>query len=122
MDSLEQLVCDAAPSQRERYSHTPGKLIGAAGKFKFIAFMTLMGQAQLGGNSWLLQFTWGFPITGDLSQRGVCPTDKTVDPSPDPNLIWPNKPSDSQQGRKAQACLTHNHYGPKHLNKWKMDG
>ena len=30
----------------------------------------------------------GFSITGDLSQSGVYPTDKKVDPSPGTHAIW----------------------------------
>ena len=48
----------------------------------------MMDQVGMGGSNWLQQFVWGFPITWDLSQTGVCPTDNQVQPAPDVSVIW----------------------------------
>ena len=85
MDSLEKLAGAAEIHQKDRYNDVPDRIVGAAWKFKFLAFAMIMGQFQLGrgggGGRWIQQFVWGFPIDGALSQIGVYPIDKSVDPA-----------------------------------------
>lgn len=88
LDRVQNLVGRAEPLQKEWYSHTPNAIRPATGKFRFLAFMMLMGQYGLGGKAWLRQFVWGFPITGDLSQAGVYPRDPSVTPAPDTTALW----------------------------------
>ena len=88
MDRLGKLVREAEPYQSERYSQTPGNIAEATGKFKFVSFVIIMGQFNLGGKRWLRKFVRGSPITGELSQSVVRPTDKSVDPAPDLAAIW----------------------------------
>ena len=82
------VVEQASDLQREWYQKVDPRIHCAAGKFNFIAMMSLMDQFNMGGKAWLRQFVWGFPITGDLSQAGVYPTDPMVQPAPDLSKLW----------------------------------
>ena len=88
LDRVQVLVDKAEEQQAFWYSQTPVTISHATGKFKFLAFTTLMDQYGLGGRNWMRQFVWGFPITGDLSQSGVYPKDPQAVPAPDTATIW----------------------------------
>ena len=68
---VKLVVDQAADLQQKWYQKVDPRTQSATGKFNFVATMSLMGQYNLGGKSWLRQFVWGFPIAGDLIQSGV---------------------------------------------------
>ena len=85
---VKLVVEQASDLQREWYQKVDPRIHSATGKFNFIAMMSLMDQFNMGGKSRLQQFVWGLPITGDLSQAGVYPTDPKAQPAPDLSTIW----------------------------------
>ena len=85
---VKLLVDQAADLQQKWYQKADPRIHSATGKFNFISMMSLMGQYNIGGKSWLQQFVWGFPITGGLSQTGAYPTDPKAAPAPDPSEVW----------------------------------
>ena len=103
------LVDQAADLQQKWYQKVDPRIHSATGKFNFIAMMSLMDQYNLGGKSWLQQFVWGFPITGDLSQSGVYPTDPKVTPAPDPSGIWTDTTTRYQSRAKASGWPNADH-------------
>ena len=42
----------------------------------------------MGGSAWVSQFTFGFPLVGDLSQEGVYPMGPSLAPAPPLGGIW----------------------------------
>ena len=46
-----------------------GALLSRARKLKAVAIIHPMRQCGIGGKKWIRQFSHGFPITGELSQR-----------------------------------------------------
>ena len=69
--------CSTSPSIRS-----------ATGKLKSVAISALLDNFDLGGSAWMSQFTFGFPLVGDLSQEGVYPRDPSLAPAPPLDGIW----------------------------------
>ena len=106
---VKLLVDQAADLQQKWYQKADPRIHSATGKFNFISMMSLMGQYNLGGKSWLQQFVWGFPITGDLSQAGVYPTGPKVTSAPDLSGIWTDTATRYQTRAKASGWPNADH-------------
>ena len=74
--AVEELVKLPTPEQHRWNASIPGSISAAAGKFQIIAVKKLLRQLGVGGEAWLGQFAFGFPITGKLSQRFLFPQAK----------------------------------------------
>ena len=69
------------PLQRIWGAATPPSLQPAAGRIASVALADLVAQYGLGGGRWMRQFTFGFDIMGDLSQKFLFPVNpKAVPP------------------------------------------
>ena len=66
----------------------PPSIRSATGKMKSVAIAALLGNFDLGGSAWMTQFTFGFPLVGNLSQEGVYPRDPSLVPAPPIEGIW----------------------------------
>ena len=55
---------------------------------KSIAISELSDNYDLGGASWMAQFTFGFPSVGNLSQEGIYPRDTALTSAPPVEGIW----------------------------------
>ena len=60
----------------------PPEIRDASGKMKSIAISALLGNYDIGGASWMAQFTFGFPLVGNLSQEGIYPRDTSLTSAP----------------------------------------
>ena len=67
---------------------TSPSIKSATGKLKSVAISALLDNFDLGGSAWMSQFTFGFPLVGDLSQEGVFPRDPSLSPAPPIDGIW----------------------------------
>ena len=70
---LEKLVLASTETESRWSAQIPPAIRPAAGKVKVKAMLSLMKQANLGGQRWVKQFIFGFPLVGELSQRDVYP-------------------------------------------------
>ena len=70
---LQALALASAQAGQAWNSRIPPEISPAAGKLKITAFASLMKQANLGGEEWLKQFVYGFPLVGSLSQQHAYP-------------------------------------------------
>ena len=122
LNRAKLVVGQAYDLQQKRYQKVGPRIQSATGKFNFIAMMSLMGQVHTGGKSWAQQFVWGFPITGDLSQTGVYPTDPKVTSAPDFSTIWQESEFRYQTRAKASGWPNAATYGRRPWAKSKRDG
>ena len=72
----EELVRSCTSAQNRWNSCIPGSISASSGKFQTVAVKTLLRQLNVGGEAWLDQFSFGFPITGKLSQSFLFPRGK----------------------------------------------
>ena len=70
---LEKLVLASTETEARWAAQIPPAIRPAAGKAKVTALLSLMKQASLGGQRWMNQFVFGFPLVGEISQLGVYP-------------------------------------------------
>ena len=70
------LVKSRTPDQNRWNAIIPGPISAAVGKFQTVAVEKLIRQLNIGGEAWLGHFAFGFPITGNLSQRFLFPQGK----------------------------------------------
>ena len=87
-ERVESLVDELQETQLVWDARTPDCIAAATGKLKTVSLLALSLNFNLGGRDWAEQFTYGFPLVGDLSQDGVYPRDTSLKPSPDPVHIW----------------------------------
>ena len=73
MGATEELVRICALSQSKWNARIPGSISADVGKFQTVVVKKLLRQLNVGGEAWLGQFAFGFPITGNLSQRFLFP-------------------------------------------------
>ena len=91
---LEQLavvrgiVRDAAPIQKQWEDAIPSAGTAKPPTLRTVALLHLMKTFGLGGDRWIRQFIFGFPIVGEIEQTGVFPRDDAKHPPPDLNGIW----------------------------------
>ena len=84
---LEELVLSSAQIEATWAAQIPTEILPAAGKIRAIPFLSLMGQANLGGRRWVKQFISGIALVGELSQRHKYPASrKEVIPL---TAVWP---------------------------------
>ena len=88
LGKLSLLVEKCAPAQTIWDASKPESIKGTGGELKTVALLQLMRNKDLGGAEWIKQFTFGFPIVGTLSQKGVYPTDPSIGQAPDLSEIW----------------------------------
>ena len=74
--AVVELVKLSTPEQCRWNANIPESISAAAGKFQIVAVKKLLRQLGVGGEAWLDQFAFGFPITGKLSQRFLFPQAK----------------------------------------------
>ena len=58
---VQTLTEQSDPFRKEWYTNTPPSIRHAAGKFKFLAVMMLMGQYNLGGGKLVATVSMGMP-------------------------------------------------------------
>ena len=75
LSALEGLAQGCKLAQSKRDACIPEEIAPAAGKFQTVAMKQLMGQLGMGGSTWLGRFAYGFPITGQLSQKRLFPAE-----------------------------------------------
>ena len=84
-----KLVVDQAADLQQKWGRkVDPRTQSPTGEFNFVAMLSLVGQYNIGGKSWLQQFFWGFPIAGGLGQSGVYSADPKDTKAPDPPEIW----------------------------------
>ena len=72
---------------------------------KSVAIVALLGNFDLGGSAWMAQFTFGFPLVGNLSQEGVYPRDPSLIPAPPIEGIWTSSRQRFSTRSKASGFL-----------------
>ena len=85
---VERIAQQAEHTQKQWDLLTPKELRNSRSPIKTVAILDLMNQYGLGGKRWMSQFTFGFPIRGDIEQTGVFPRDKSVLGAPPIGPIW----------------------------------
>ena len=70
---LRKLAAAAAPTQAARGALIPDSIRPAAGRIKIVTISRLLRQLNMGGQSWIKQFIYGFDIVGTFSQEGIFP-------------------------------------------------
>ena len=85
---LKKLVQDAQPYQDSWNLQAPTAIQGAHPLFKSVASHQLLINFPLGGDRWMLQYIFGFPTTGVLSQAGVFPFFEQARPPMPTALLW----------------------------------
>ena len=68
---LRKLAAAAAPAQAAWVALIPLSIRPAAGRIKIVTTPHLLHQLDLGGQSWIKQFIYGFDIVGTFSQEGL---------------------------------------------------
>ena len=85
---VKGVVNCAADLQEIWNNSTPDYIKTSTGKLQTVALAFLLRTFDLGGGNWIKQFTFGFPIIGDLSQEGVYPRDTSCKPALPIQDIW----------------------------------
>ena len=88
LEKVRGVVRDASDLQAIWNNATPSSIKPATGKLQTVAIAFLLGNFDLGGEKWIKQFTYGFPIIGNLSQEGVYPRDPSCSPPQPIRDIW----------------------------------
>ena len=70
--------------------YDPEPIKPATGNLKTAKLAHLADSLGMGGGKWIRQFTYGFPIVGNLSRFGVYPRGDTPTPAPSIKGIWGN--------------------------------
>ena len=86
-------------AQRIWDNAAPPEIKSATGKMKSVAISALSDNYDLGGASWVAQFTVGFPLIGNISQEGISPR----------ALPWARLPSRGDLGSSHRGVLKHAH-------------
>ena len=90
LEAIQTLTSECEGIQRIWDVMTPESIKPATGKLKTVALAHLADSLGLGGGKWIRQFTYGFPIVGNLSQCGVYPRDDSLLPAPSTTGLWDN--------------------------------
>ena len=85
---LRILVDKCEPSQTIWDYVRPSEVAPAKGQLKTVALLHHMRNFDLGGEEWLKQFAYGFPLVGARSQEGIYPKGASVCPPPSLDGIW----------------------------------
>ena len=67
LTALDDLAQGCKLAQSKWDACIPEEISPAAGKFQTVSMKQLTNQLGMGGSTWLGQFAYGFPITGQLS-------------------------------------------------------
>ena len=79
----------AQKTQSEWDKLIPTEISYSAKGIRTAALSHLLSSQNMGGQRWIAQFTFGFPIVGTLSQKGVFPPSEKVLPTPiSPEELW----------------------------------
>ena len=70
---LEKLVLASSETEARRTAQIPPAIRPEAGKVKVTAMLSLMKQANLGGQRWVEQFSSASALVGERSRLGVYP-------------------------------------------------
>ena len=70
-----------------------------------VALLHLMRNFDLGGDHWVRQFVFGFPIVGEVEQTGVFPRDTKLTPPPVLTNIWTGNSARFQTRARASGHL-----------------
>ena len=73
LKKVKTLVQDSLKKQNDWNKRTPKAIRKVTKELKTVAIWNLLDQYDMGGDRWIHQFTFWFPITGVLSQEGVFP-------------------------------------------------
>ena len=79
--AVRELVQAARPTQLLWDAAAPPSLQPVMGRVASVALTDLMAQYGLGGSRWMRQFTFGFDVMGDLSQKFLFPENPKVAPA-----------------------------------------
>ena len=104
INDLRSLVDDCENIQRIWDAMAPSSIKEATGNMKTVTLAHLAQSLGLGGGNWIRQFTYGFPLVGDLSQSGVYPRKEDLKPAPSIAGIWDNA-SNRFQERAAHSGM-----------------
>ena len=75
LSALEGLVQGCKLAQSKWDACIPNEIPPASGKLQTVAMKKLMRQLGMGCSTWLGQFAYAFPITGQLSQKHLFPAE-----------------------------------------------
>ena len=101
LERVKGAVRDAADLQPIWDNASPASIRSATGRLRPVALAFLLKTFDLGGERWIKQFTYGFSITGNLSQEGAYPRDTSCAPAQPLRDIW--KGSDERFTARAKA-------------------
>ena len=88
LNRLSSRVRDFRYTLDRWFNSAPGPIRGDKARFQAVAFHQLMRRFDLGGDSWVSRFIFGFPTTGALSQEGVSPSSDKTRPPITVSSIW----------------------------------
>ena len=86
--TVREVVQEAESTQKQWDDQMPNKGQRRPPTLKTVALLHLMKNFGLGGDRWLQQFVFGFPIIGEMDQTGVYPRDDSKRPPPPLEGIW----------------------------------
>ena len=73
---LDTMITQAATTQKEWQQQTPDSIKCVTGELKTVTIAQLLDYYNMGGQQWIQQFIYGFPLIGTLSQKGAFPEGK----------------------------------------------
>ena len=102
---VRKVVDDAKTIQQQWEDQIPNKEDRRPPSLRTVALLHLMKNFDLGGDRWIRQFVFGFPIIGELEQTGVYPRDDSKK-GPDPiDGIWKDNLKRFQTRARASGVL-----------------
>ena len=104
LHAAEELVRTRASAQTKWNARILGSIAAAAGRFQTVAAKQLLRQLNIGGDAWVGQFAYGFPITGTLSQKLLYPSGRGRAARLPAEEI-PDSPSARIRGRAAKSGM-----------------
>ena len=88
LSRVKQIVTEAGGTQELWEAAIPTIGNARPPSLRTVALLHLMKSFDLGGDKWIKQFVFGFPIVGEIEQTGVSPMDDSQRPPPEVTGIW----------------------------------
>ena len=98
-------IVAAAATQMKWEAASPCAATRRPRSVRAVALLHLMKCFGLGGDRWMRQFVFGFPIIGEIEQTGVFPRDAAKRPPPPIGEIWSGNSTRFQTRARASGAL-----------------